>query len=186
MSRTYHSRSDDHVGFILVILLIGAVGAHRTFMLKAEHYSIIFGIACSVAVALTILYKLLKAIRSWKRRKNPGLIAIDHMTGLQFEKYVASLLKQKGYINVQLTEEYDLGVDIIAEKNGITWGIQVKRYSGLVKADAVRQVVTALKFYNCDKSMVITNSYFSNVARSLADSNDCILINRDSLAKMIA
>jgi HJR/Mrr/RecB family endonuclease len=181
MSRKYYSRSDDHVGFILVILLVGAVGAHKAFMLKAERYALIFGIICSIAVALTISYKLFKRIRSWKPRISRGLIAIDSMTGLQFEKYVAGLLKQRGYTNVQLTEEYDLGVDIIAEKDGMTWGIQVKRYSGLVKANAVRQVVTALKFYHCDKAMVITNSYFSNVAKSLADSNDCMLIDRTQL-----
>jgi len=67
------------------------------------------------------------------------------MTGLEFERYVARLLKSKGYNNIRLTEEYDYGIDIIAEKDGIRWGIQVKRYSGLVSADAVRQVITALK-----------------------------------------
>jgi hypothetical protein len=35
-------------------------------------------------------------------------------------------------------------VDIIADKEGISWGIQNERYSGLVKIDAVRQVVAGL------------------------------------------
>ena len=100
------------------------------------------------------------------------------MTGLEFEKYVDSILRTKGYINVRLTEKYDLGIDIIAIKDGITWGIQVKRYSGLVKANAVRQVVTALKHYNCDRAMVITNSTFSNTAIKLSRSNKSILIDR--------
>lgn len=76
-------------------------------------------------------------------------------------------------------------MDIIAKKDGFTWGIQVKRYSGLVKVEAVQQVVTALKFYNCDRAMVISNSYYSKVAKGLADSNDCLLINRDVLSSWI-
>lgn len=66
---------------------------------------------------------------------------VDTMDGTMFEYYVAQLLIDRGYTNVSLTERYDYGVDIIAEKDGIRWGVQTKRYSGLVKAAAVRQVV---------------------------------------------
>lgn len=57
---------------------------------------------------------------------------------------------------MQLTEHYDLGVDIVARKDGVTWGVQVKHYSGLVGINAVRQVVVALKMYGCDRAMVVT------------------------------
>jgi restriction system protein len=107
------------------------------------------------------------------------------MDGLEFEKYIANLLKNKGYQNVHLTEQYDYGIDITAEKDGIRWGIQVKRYSGLVKASAVRQVFTALNIYNCEQAMVITNSRFSKVAKKLARSTDCILIDRSELQKLM-
>jgi restriction system protein len=110
---------------------------------------------------------------------------IDTMTGLDFEKYVAKLLETQGYSYIGLTEKYDLGVDIIAYKDGSRWGIQVKRYSYMVKAEAVRQVVTALKSYQCDRSMVITNSTYSKVARRLADSNGCVLVERGKLLSWI-
>ena len=117
---------------------------------------------------------------------NLRLSDIDTMDGLAFEKYVANLLEQQGYSNISLTEQYDYGVDIIATRDGICWGIQVKRYSGLVKAEAVRQVVTGLRVYGCDRAMVITNSFFSRVAVQLADSNDCVLVDRSGLAGMKA
>ena len=107
------------------------------------------------------------------------------MSGLDFEHYIAKLLKTQGYNNVRLTEEYDYGVDIIAAKDGITWGIQVKCYSGLVKAETIRQVVTALRMYHCDRAMVITNSTFSRPAITLADSNDCVLVNGHVLRSWI-
>ena len=106
---------------------------------------------------------------------------VDTMTGLQFERYVASALKRQGYTHIKMTELYDWGVDIIARKDGITWGVQVKRCSGMVKAAAVRQVVTALRKYNCDRGMVVTNGVYSRPAVELARSNDCILIDRSAL-----
>ncbi len=106
------------------------------------------------------------------------------MGSLEFERYVATLLRKNGYQNVKLTEKYDLGVDIVADKGGVRWGIQVKHYSGLVKADAVRQVVTGLRVYGCDQAMVITNSRYSIVARRLASANDCTLLDRDNLLRL--
>jgi restriction system protein len=106
------------------------------------------------------------------------------MDGIEFEEHIANVLKSQGYTNIQLTEQFDYGVDIVASKNGIRWGIQVKRYSGLVKAEAVRQVVTGLRMYGCDRAMVITNSVFSRVAVRLAESNDCVLVDRGKLARM--
>jgi len=173
----YHSRSDDHAGFILVVLLTGTVWAHRASMLKVEHYALIFAVVCSAIVFLAVIYKSFKRIRSWHWKPHSSAEFIDTMTGLQFEKYIANVLKQRGFMNVQLTEQYDLGVDIIADKDGIRWGIQVKRYSGLVKAEAVRQVVTALKLYGCDRAMVVTNSTFSKQAKILARHNDCVLVD---------
>lgn len=110
---------------------------------------------------------------------------IDSMDGSQFEHYIAGLLRKQGYCNVMFTEKYDYGVDIVAEKEGVRWGVQVKRYNQMVKADAVRQVVTGLRLYECDRGMVITNSTFSRVARELAIGNDCVLIDRDGLHRMI-
>ena len=116
--------------------------------------------------------------------QNLRLQDVDSMDGISFEYYIAQLLAERGYSNISLTEQYDYGVDIIAEKDGVRWGVQTKRYSGLVKAEAVRQVVTGLRLYGCDRAMVVTNSTYSNVARRLAEGNDCVLIDRDGLAAL--
>ena len=129
---------------------------------------------------LTRMYRFIHRIVT-----NYRLSDIDTMDGLVFEKYVANLLKHQGYSSITLTEQYDYGVDIIATKDNVRWGIQVKRYLGLVKADAVRQVVTGLRVYGCDRAMVITNSTYSRVALELARSNGCELIDRSGLAHMI-
>jgi restriction system protein len=184
MSRSYSRHHDDHAGFILVILLAGAIWAHRAVMLKIEHIAHIFALIVTSLVCLVWLIKFIRKIKKWHRRHNPDFTDIDTMTGLEFERHIVKLLEARGYERVRLTEEYDLGVDIIAVKDSTVWGIQVKRYSGLVGANAVRQVVTALNLYSCERAMVITNSYFSAVAKTLAFSNDCILIDRNQLLRL--
>lgn len=113
------------------------------------------------------------------------MVDADMMDGLRFEKYVAELLKSRGYRHITLTERYDYGVDIIAHKAGITWGVQVNRHKNIVKAEAVRQVVTALNKYKCQRAMVVTNSRFSRPASILAETNDCVLIGKAELADWI-
>ena len=137
-------------------------------------------------VVFSLIFRMLKFFRgthSWLRAHRSNFRTIDAMSGLEFERYVAGLLRAQGFTKIKLTDKYDFGIDIIANKEGVRWGIQVKRYSGLVKVSTIRQVVSALKKYDCDKAMVVTNSYFSRVAKELAQCNECILIDRKTLVK---
>src|SRR5665213_176686 len=146
------SKSGREAIFPLSILFACLAYAHKALTLKIEHLvPTIFLIVVGI-ISLTIISKLVFRASGYIKLRNPDMAAIDGMTGLEFERYVAGLLKTQGYTKIRLTEEFDYGVDIIADINGIRWGIQVKRYSSLVKADAVRQVVTALRKYDCDRA----------------------------------
>ncbi len=167
-----HSKVHDsfQVGFIKIILLVGFTRSHRTGLVKAERISISV-ISITLTMMIVVAYfRVTHKLIGMGRVPSPDMHAVANMSGLQFEKYVARLLSVEGFCHIRLTKKYDYGVDIIAEKNGERWGIQCKWYSGLVKADAVRQVVTALNMYGCDRAMVITNSIYSGVARKLARS----------------
>lgn len=161
------------MAFITIVLIGAAAWTHRAELERIAYFAWMI-IVCILILRLT--WKFL-AYRRRATFKN-----IDTMGNLEFEHYVAMLLKNNGYHNVSLTEKYDLGVDIIAEKDGVRWGVQVKHYSGLVKASAVRQVVTGLKLYGCDRAMVVTNGTYSTTAQKLAAGNECALIDRKSLA----
>lgn len=176
MSR--YSRSQGGDATFVIIVLVGATAwIHREQLVRIVF--IILGV-------MGCLFLLRLCWRMVTRRRFVGLQDIDSMDGIDFEHYVAELLRKNGYRKVSLTEQYDFGVDIIAEKDGIRWGIQVKRYSGLVKAAAVRQVVTGLRMYECDRAMVITNGTYSTIARRLAAGNDCVLVDRTGLNRLRA
>ena len=171
--RSRHQNGD--MSFTLVVLVGAAAWTHRVLL---ESIALV---ALGVVCALLLLKVLWVAVNHRLTNVNR---AVDDMSGLEFERYVAELLRAGGFHGVNLTEQYDYGVDIIANKDGVRWGIQVKRRPGLVKANAVRQVVTGLKVYDCDRSMVITNSVYSTVARHLAVANNCILVDRAGLKRL--
>ena len=163
-------------GSVVSIALVGGLAVTYKEYVEPVLWLLLILVTIRVAMKLYIAFRSL--VRRFRYRN------IDTMDGLVFEHYVAALLKTQGFQNVSLTEKYDYGVDIIAEKDGIRWGVQVKRYSGLVKAAAVRQVVTGLNIYGCDQAMVVTNSTFSTVAQKLARSNNCVLVDRNKLDKL--
>ena len=155
----------DNSSFIIISILVIGLAIYHS---RVVEYVLLI-------IAALVLIKLLIKLRRYIKYK---LSHVDAMTGLEFEKHVAKYLRDQGY-KTKLTEKYDLGIDIVAVKGGIRYGVQVKRHKGVVGANAVRQAVTALNLYDCDRAMVITNSYFSKTAIRLALSNDCILLDRD-------
>lgn len=192
MSRKYRRRrkkSDDTASmWFLGLLGIGAAGYYLQNYTVSGANNVLLS---SLFVALLLILAVVATVAIWRYRTTQrklralDIAAIDTMDPLEFEKYVAKLLKHRGFINIKLTERYDYGVDIVAEKDNVRWGVQVKRYKRLVKAEAVRQVVPALVRYKCDRSMVVTNSTFSRPARELASDNNCVLVDRDQLAQWI-
>ena len=165
----HYKKKLDNTSFIMLsILVIGLAINHS----RVVEYVLL------IIASFFIVNIVLKLRRYIKYR----LSHVDTMTGLEFEKYVAKYLQKQGY-KTDLTEKYDLGIDIVAVRDGIRYGVQVKRYQEVVGANAVRQAVTGLNLYDCDRAMVITNSYFSKTAIRLANSNDCILLDRDFLIK---
>jgi hypothetical protein len=110
---------------------------------------------------------------------------IDQMNGYDFEHFVKKLFENMGYSVEHTPLSGDQGADLIVTKFGEKTSIQVKRYSGNVSNSSVQEVVASKNYYNSDKCMVVTNSYFTNSAVELARANSVELINRDKLFQLI-
>lgn len=110
----------------------------------------------------------------------------DSINGHEFENFCADILKKNGYVDVTVTRgSGDQGIDIIAYKDDVKYGIQCKCYASDVGNKAVQEVFSGKTFYNCHVGVVLTNSYFTHSAVELAQSNGVILWNRDKLLQMI-
>lgn len=110
---------------------------------------------------------------------------IDLLDGLAFEKVVCDLLTCMGYESSVTKSSRDQGIDVIAYKGNVKYGIQTKRYFNKVTNSAVQEVVAGLKYYGCETGIVITNSYFTNAAKELAEANGIVLWDREELAKRL-
>lgn len=106
---------------------------------------------------------------------------VSTLTGVEFETYIANLLKQAGFSVVGTPVTGDQGADLIAQKNGRTIAIQAKGCKEPVGNWTVQEIVGALKFYNAVEGWVVTNSNFTVSARQLAHANSIRLIDGHDL-----
>ena len=81
------------------------------------------------------------------------------MEGHDFEYYCAELLKNNGFYNVSVTQgSGDQGIDVLAEKGGVKYGIQCKCYSSDIGNKAVQEAFSGCRYYNChvpDKQKIL-------------------------------
>lgn len=119
-------------------------------------------------VILLIFDKPVPRLRNAALQTAPG--PVDEMTGVQFEEYVAGLLREAGWQDVTLTPATgDHGVDIIAVRGEERYAIQCKRYRSAVDTKAVQEVYAGKGVYDADRAVVVTNSTFTPKAREMAE-----------------
>jgi restriction system protein len=105
---------------------------------------------------------------------------VDNMDGFDFEYYCADILEANGFIDVEVTRSSgDYGIDILAEKDGVTYAVQCKRYTGLVGVKAVQEAYAGRDYYDRMVGAVMTNQYFTQPAVEAAKKLKILLWDRD-------
>lgn len=121
-----------------------------------------------------------------KERRRFRRADYDDMDGWEFEEYVGELLVRDGYIHVEVTRgSGDQGVDVLAERDGVSYAIQCKHYQAKISNKAVQEAYAGAEFYGCDVPVVVTNSYFTPSAEELADEIGVELWDREELNRMV-
>lgn len=144
-------------------------------------------ILAAAALALLLLFVKVSVFRRRIAKIRALRVSdVDSMTGHAFEQYVADILRSRGFQTRVTKGSGDSGVDVIASKGNVRYAIQCKRYAQPVSRRAVSDAVAGIAFYKCTAAMVVTNSHFTPGAVSLAQSNNCILVDRDALAGWIS
>lgn len=108
------------------------------------------------------------------------LASIDAMDGHEFERWCAEALKSCGFVKVRVTPgSGDQGVDILAEKDGVKYAIQCKRYSSDLGNTPVQEVHLGKVFYKCHVGIVLTNQHFTAGAKEAAEASGVLLWDRE-------
>ena len=109
----------------------------------------------------------------------------DKMDGHAFEHFCAELLKKNGYTSVTVTPgSGDQGIDIIAFRDGVKYGIQCKCYSSDIGNKAIQEAFSGAKFYDCHVPVVLTNRHFTASAKELSQKTNVLLWDRDRLLQL--
>ena len=114
------------------------------------------------------------------------LVIKNIFTILQKEQDNSSLLRKNNFGNVEVTQgSGDHGIDILAEKDGITYAIQCKCYSKDIGNAAVQQAHTGKSIYKKDIAVVLTNRGFTQQAKEEAEMIGVKLWDRNKLLSLI-
>lgn len=126
---------------------------------------------------------VITAMRSRRRKKTKF---IDEMEGHEFEYFCAELLKDNGFVEVEVTKgSGDYGIDILAEKEGVTYAIQCKCYADMVGVKAVQEAYAGRDYYDRMVGAVMTNQYFTAPAVDAARKLKILLWDRGYLENMM-
>ena len=115
------------------------------------------------------------------KRVASGMAAVDQMSGVEFEEFVAAQLRTRGWSVIRTASTGDYGVDLIAKKDRTCMAIQCKRLARAVGVAAVQQVVSGARHHGCNQAVVVTNQAFTKAARQLATTHRCRLVGREQL-----
>lgn len=131
-----------------------------------------------------MLFSAVLYLRQRTRRKRPE--EYDLMEGYEFEHYCGELLKKSGFVEVQVTRgSGDYGVDILAQKDGVTYAIQCKCYNGPVGVKAVQEAYAGRDYYDRMVGAVLTNQYFTQPAVEAAKKLKILLWDRGYLEELV-
>lgn len=114
------------------------------------------------------------------------MATVDLMDGIEFENFIASLLKLSGIKKVDLTPASgDYGVDIVTKDGGEKSVFQCKCYGQNLGIKPVQEVFAGKMHYGAEKAFVVTNFYFTQNAKALARATGVELWDREVLIRLI-
>jgi restriction system protein len=142
----------------------------------------------SLIVLVVFLYVVLRWWFEFRHRTVllvTGLDQIDTMSGIEFERYVAALLRGLGDADIEYTKATgDFGVDLIATNGTVRIAVQCKRQGRPVGTSAIQQVVAGAAVYQCAATLVVTNRLFTPGAQKLAEVHGVELVDRVRLEQL--
>lgn len=104
--------------------------------------------------------------------------------GQDFEHWVAAQLNNAGWTATVTQASGDDGVDVIAERDGVSVAVQCKRYAGSVGNKAVQEVYSGMKHLQLDRAVVISTGQYTKAAQNLASTTGVLLLSEHDIPHM--
>lgn len=167
----------EGVAFLLVSAMKGLLRLMRLLLVG-------LGKLLLLALKLTA-WPFLRFGRFLRGRRNRAWQCLK-LSGEEFEDYVALVLEDNGFRDVELTSvSGDQGVDILARRAGKRYAIQCKNYDDAVGNFAVQEAFAGCEYYECDVAVVICPGTYTRAAKELAESTGVLLWDGKRLSHMM-
>ncbi|ARN82821.1 restriction endonuclease [Methylocystis bryophila] len=106
------------------------------------------------------------------------------MSPEEFERYCASLLRERKWDARVTPASGDQGVDIVADKRGLRIVVQCKKYSKPVGNRAVQEIVAGIAHRDAQRGVVVATAGYTASAIKLAASNEVLLLHHSELHRI--
>lgn len=170
------------LGFLATVLAVAVFGLKKDITNDKLPYIVLGTIA--IGFIMLLLMRFLIYCMGKLRYLKSSLSKIDKMTGEEFEECLKVLFERKGYKVEKTPLSNDYGADLVCRDKYETVVVQAKRYDAHVGNSAVQEIVAARDYYEADRCIVVTNSYFTKNAVALALANEVELWDRDTLSSL--
>ena len=149
-----------------------------------EQLSTAWSVLLTAGGILILALAAIFTVRFFRNRSRGS--EMDDMEGHEFEYFCADLLKDNGFAEVEVTRgSGDYGVDILAEKDGITYAVQCKCHTDPIGIRAVQEVYAGRDYYDRMVGVVMTNQYFTSAAVHAAEKLNILLWDRGYVEAMM-
>jgi restriction system protein len=101
-----------------------------------------------------------------------------------FERLCSEMLDELGWQTRVVGKTGDQGVDLVAQKSGLTVAVQCKLYNSPVGNAAVQEVYAGKQHIGADFAVVVSNQSFTTSARQLANTTGVLLLQIESLSEI--
>ncbi len=110
---------------------------------------------------------------------------LDRMNREDFEEFIALCFEKLGYRVDRTPKASDFGADLLLTKDETKTIVQAKRSRKDIDIAAVQAAIGAIKYYQAQGAIVITNRQFTPSARELGQANAIELWERGELIDLI-
>lgn len=173
------------ISIVYVIVLFFIWFSNKALFVKLLLWGLAF---LAVFIVIVLFVKRSKVHKQSQWRTDRELLNwLKELKPWEFEDYIAHLYSKLGYKTERVGGGYDGGVDVIAEKNGIKYYIQCKKYiTSTVGVKEIREFYGVLVDHTAQgKGIFITTNIFTSEAEYFAKDKPIELIDGQKLVRLI-
>ena len=173
------------IGLIYILLMVMFWFSNKQLFWKMLVWGLIIYII-SIVIFLFIKESKIHKQSQW-RTDGDLLLWLRNMKPTEFEDYTSDLFSKLGYNTQSVGGSYDGGVDVIAEKDGVKYYIQCKKYiTSTVGVKEIREFYGVLVDHLAKgKGFFITTNKFTLEAERFAEGKPIELIDGFKLIKYV-